>query len=98
MSPLQWYVVIEEFMAVGNAYRYQVTQSYPATDVEHAMWLAQEAALRHKPKNPRWPKSRALFRTQDGGWLVEVEGATRSFQFRVTVAEYYGLFPGDPAG
>jgi anti-sigma factor RsiW len=98
MNPLQWHVVIEEYVAGGNAYLRQLTQSCPATDVEHAMWLAQEAALRYKPKNPRWPKSRALFRTQDGGWLVKVEGAMRTFQFRVTVAEYYGLFPGEPAG
>jgi hypothetical protein len=98
MNPLQWYVLVEENMGSSQGLHWRMTRAYQAADVEHAVWLAQETALRHTPTNPRRPKSRALFRTQDGGWLVEVQGAMHSFQFRVTVAEYYGLFPGEPAG
>jgi hypothetical protein len=97
MRPLKWYVLVEENVGYGENRNWQVTEMRPADDFEQALVSAEQTAQDHQPTHPSWPKSRSLFRTQDGGWLVTVEGATTTFHFRVSVAEYYGTFPRKPS-
>jgi hypothetical protein len=97
MNPLHWCVLVEEYVTAINDRRVTITQMHPANDFEHALWLAQQTALYHQPSHPARPRSRSLFRTQDGGWVVQVTGAASTFHFRVSVTEYYGDFPGRPS-
>ena len=98
MNPLQWYVLVEENFSTYNDRPWKISKKQPANDFEHALWLAQQLALYHQPQHPKWPQSRSLYRTQDGGWLVELPGATVGFHFRVSVVEYYGEFRGQVEG
>jgi hypothetical protein len=98
MNPLQWYVLVEENVSGYNDRPWKISQRHAANDFEHALSMAQQVALSYQPEHPKWPKSRSVFRTRDGGWLVELSGATANFHFRVSVAEYCGEFPGEPRG
>jgi hypothetical protein len=93
----RWYVLVEEHVQHFNYIRWDLSQAFPAPDMEQALQLAHHVALNHVGKHPRTPRSRALFRGPDGSWLVNVHGATTRFHFRVTVAEYYGTYPGVPS-
>jgi hypothetical protein len=89
-----WYVLVEESIQLWNEIGWGLSRYYPADDMEHAVGLAVQVAQTHQPRLPRWPQSRSLFRGPDGSWLVAVKGVTRHHTFRVTIAEYYGTFPG----
>jgi hypothetical protein len=97
MSSGPWYVLIEEQVGYGGGIRWHLAHSIPASGPEHAAEMACHLAVNHLPTNPRMPKSRAVFRSPDGSWLVNVEGATMSFHFRVSIAEYFGIYPGNPS-
>ncbi len=97
MNGGQWGVVVEEHIQdLWNGLRWAVSRQVPAEGYEHAVALAYEMAVHHVPNHPKQPRSRSLFRMQDGSWLVHVQGATFSWHFRVSVAQYYGTFPGVP--
>jgi hypothetical protein len=96
VSTGHWYVLIEENAGYGSGIRWQLTYAIPATGMEHAAELARHAAFNHMPENPRMPKERAVFRTPDGSWVVNVKGPTITCHFRVSIAEHYGVFPGKP--
>ncbi|WP_139140931.1 hypothetical protein [Streptomyces oceani] len=53
---------------------------------EQAMKALREEAARYRPEHPTSPKRRMLYADTDGFFLV-VEGTTRSFHCRFTVAE-----------
>lgn len=93
MSTEHWYVLIEEQVGYGNAIRWQLTQTTPARDRQHALEVAGQAAYNYRPANPYSEQQRSLFRTPEGSWVVNVQGLTASFHFRTTVAEYINTFP-----
>jgi hypothetical protein len=64
-----------------------------AEDREDALRLAEEVARTHKPKHPRFPQRRSLYRTPTDGWVVEVEGVTAKFHFFVIVAKWIESIP-----
>lgn len=97
MNSGQWYVLIEEQVGYGSGIRWHLAHSAPASGADHATEMARYAAFNHVPTNPRMPKNRAVFRSPDGSWLVNVEGATMSFHFRVSIAEFFGIHPGSPS-
>jgi hypothetical protein len=39
------------------------------------------------------PQRRSVFQSGDDVWIVVVQGATRSFHFRITVARWLGDAP-----
>jgi len=90
-------VLVEEQVGYGSGIRWHLAHSLPASDVEHAMELARYAAFNHVPTNPRVPKHRAVFRSADGSWLVNVQGVTMAFHFRVSIAEFFGSYAGNPS-
>lgn len=97
MSSREWYALVEEQVGYGGGIRWHLARSVAASGPEHAAEVACHLAVNHVPVNPRVPKSRAVFRTPDGSWLVRVEGATTAFHFRVSIAEFFGVYPGNPS-
>jgi hypothetical protein len=93
----QWYVLVEQNGGSAQAPLWQLSHAQPAADFEDALTVAHQVALHHLPKTRMRRFSRSLFRTQDGGWLVLLEGTRLGWffrvHFRVLVAEYHGTFP-----
>ncbi|GII62127.1 hypothetical protein Skr01_22120 [Sphaerisporangium krabiense] len=85
----RWAVLIEEQGGSGEGRDWRLTE---VRDVGHdrdgAVRLAETLAREYAPKHPWAPRGRAVYRAGEGVWLVVVAGATRSFHFRVTVAEH----------
>ena len=90
VSSGHWYVLIEEYIPYPRL-SYVAAEGY-----EHALALAYDRAMNHVPHYPMRPRSRDLFRVQDGSWLVHVQGAVTQRNFRVSVAQFHGTFPGVP--
>ncbi|GAA5042765.1 hypothetical protein HNP84_002103 [Thermocatellispora tengchongensis] len=83
----RWKVLIEELEGSEREWRLtQVTAAGP--ERAGAVGLAEQMARTYVPRHPWSPRRRHLYRVGEGTWLVEVEGATRDFHFRVTLAEY----------
>ena len=97
MSSQGWFVVVEEQAGYAQGPYWHLVHSIPASGPEHAAELACHVAVNHVPEHPMSPKNRAVFRSPDGSWLVNVEGATMNFHFRVSIAEFFGIYPGKPS-
>ena len=90
----QWYVVIEELVGMGQGARTGTSSHIPARTYEEADQLARHCARHHRPRHPANVRSRSLYRVGDGSWLVVTKGLSgQSFQFRVSVAQWYGTYP-----
>jgi hypothetical protein len=84
-----WFVIIEESHGNGEGRQWRVTGVSPAGDSEET---AQETALRtareYQPEHPWSPRHRRIFRMPvPGSFVVEVEGRTATFHFRVSVGQ-----------
>jgi hypothetical protein len=85
----RWKVLIEEQLGGGESRTWRLSQVFDAgPERAGALALAHRLAREYVPKHPWSPSRRDLFRAWDGCWLVRVKGATQTFHFRVTVAEY----------
>lgn len=97
MSTGAWHVVVEEHVdRVWQGLRWEISRCFAAGDHQQALTLAHQTAVHHVPKFPKAPESRTLFRLPDGAWLVHVRGPAGVWHFRVSVAEHYGTYPGEP--
>jgi hypothetical protein len=85
----RWKVLIEEQGGSGEGRDWRLTEVRSAgVERDDAVKLAVTLAREYKPKHPWSPQKRSLYRAGDDTWLVVVQGATRNFHFRVTVAEH----------
>ena len=85
--PLPWYVVLEENIGTGEYKNWAITWVIPCQSRGHAQLEAQAQAHNYKPTHPRAAGNRMVFRTGDDVWTTWVDGATRRYHFRVSVAQ-----------
>jgi hypothetical protein len=57
---------------------------------EQARVAALELARRFQPEHPMSPRSRKVYQVDEDNIVVLVEGMTKAFHFRVSVAERLG--------
>ncbi|WP_156753832.1 hypothetical protein [Actinokineospora pegani] len=88
-----WSVVVEANRQ-GNrdVSQWQVTHYEQVGTLAAAQDRALVLARGLRPERPRNPRSRLVFRAQDGSLLVHIEGAVSSWHFRVSVLEFVGAF------
>lgn len=87
-DPDIWHVLVEEQRRFDDLRTWELSEIYAAgADRKSSIHLAEELSRTYSPSHPLIERDRTRYRTADGGWLVVVAGATRSFRFRLTVAE-----------
>nr|BFD92775.1 hypothetical protein KitaXyl93_41350 [Kitasatospora sp. Xyl93] len=93
VSDGSWYVLVERDRRIeaDGAHRWQLTPPQEAPlGREQAVRLAEETARTYVPREgpePDGPPMRRIFRTSDGGFLVELAHRGWKRHFRVSVAE-----------
>lgn len=83
-----WVLLVEETVGSGQSMRWgvgRVQGAYPEWEqaAEAALVLAREYA----PNHPWSESGRQIYRTSESAYLVDVQGATATFPFRVSVAQ-----------
>ncbi|MBR8740230.1 hypothetical protein [Nocardiopsis sp. MG754419] len=83
-----WVLVVEESVGSGQNIRWGVgrvqgTYEEPERAREEGLRLARE----YEPRHPWSQEGRRIYRLSEDVHLVNVQGATSSFHFRVSVAE-----------
>lgn len=81
----EWHVLIEETVG-GREGRWRLTTTQPCTDEADAKQRAFGLAGKYQPEHPMSPRGRRVFQIGDHTWLVQVEGATTDFHFRISAA------------
>ena len=82
-----WVIVIEETVSSGQSMRWgvgRVQGTYPGW--EQARDAALGLAREYIPNHPWSESGRQIYQTSEGSYLVDVQGATAQFPFRVSVA------------
>jgi hypothetical protein len=79
-----WCVLVEE--SVGRERVWKVTVREPATDRDEAVDIATRLAREHRPDHPSLERHREIYRIGEDIWLVDVEGATSAYHFRISLA------------
>lgn len=80
-------VIVEQLRGAGEGreWRSEVIGTHPQrTDAQAA---AARAARDFTPRNPMMPQGRSIWRITPDEYLVNVQGMTADFHFRVTVGE-----------
>jgi hypothetical protein len=84
-----FHLVVEQSAGSGESMRWTV--DLPPLFAGHTREEARQAALRcarkMSPRHPWSERSRTVLRLHDDAYLVIVEGATKTFHFRVSVAQ-----------
>jgi hypothetical protein len=81
----EWCVLIEEHThSDGTRWTVSDIRSFPTR--ETALAGAATMAREYQPRHPMSKRSRRIMRTGEDVWTVLVEGITRSFHFRLSVA------------
>jgi hypothetical protein len=93
-----WFVLIEQNTGSGDSRMWSLTDVRPADTYEDAQRVARDLAFSFRPRHPMNPRRRSVFQVGDDTWVCLVEGATRSFHFRVAVARWLGDEPSERAG
>ncbi|MFN8082034.1 MAG: hypothetical protein U0Q19_20945 [Kineosporiaceae bacterium] len=93
-SGVTYALLVEQQTGTGESMVWRVdplpTLLAPGTGRAEADRAALDLAQRFQPHHP-WNKGeRTVFKLGEGSFLVLVEGATRTFHFRVSVAELIG--------
>jgi hypothetical protein len=92
--PAGWSVLIKQASRGTRTYEGDViVQVLPADSFEHAVSVAEWAAVNYRPHQPMIPKRRDVFRVDDHNWVVQLEGVARSFHFTATIARWTGTYP-----
>jgi hypothetical protein len=88
-SPV-WFVLVEQNAGMGDSRSWSLTDILPSGEYDEAVARARDLAFRFIPQHPMNPRHRSVFQSGDDVWLAVVEGATRSFHIRVSVARWLG--------
>jgi hypothetical protein len=81
--------IVEQLVGSGDNATWRVDpEPIPAgRSREEARAAALQLARSFQPRHPFSPKGRTIYRVDEDGYVVVVQGMTRTFHFRVTVAE-----------
>jgi hypothetical protein len=84
-----YFLLVEQLTGSGESaiWRVEPMPIFAGTDREQARAAAYDLALSFRPKHPFSPSGRTVWRKDPDSLLVIVQGATKSFHFRVTVVE-----------
>ncbi|HEY6797810.1 MAG TPA: hypothetical protein VI248_24300 [Kineosporiaceae bacterium] len=84
-----YFTIVEQLTGSGDSMTWRVDpEPIPAGHSrEEARAAALHLARTFQPRHPFSPKDRTIFRVDEDSYLVVVVGLTRTFHFRVTVAE-----------
>jgi hypothetical protein len=84
-----FFVIVEQLTGTGDTAAWRVDPApFPAGSTrEEARATALKLARTFQPRHPFSPKSRSVYRVDDDSYVVVIPGMTRTYHFRVTVAE-----------
>jgi hypothetical protein len=82
-----WFVLVEETTGSGEGMRWTLSTIRSFHQYQEAQQFARELARTYQPRHPASPRGRRTFRIGEDAWVVYIEGLTRTFHFRVSVAE-----------
>jgi hypothetical protein len=82
-----WFVLVEETTGSGDSMRWSLSTIRSFRHYREAQESARELARTYQPRHPASPRRRRTFRVGEDCWVVHIEGMTRTFHFRVSVAE-----------
>lgn len=83
----EWYVLVEENVGSGQGMWWKLSTIRAFHQYRDAQQFARELARTYQPRHPASPRGRRAFRIGEDTWVVYIEGMTRTFHFRVSVAE-----------
>jgi len=89
-TPLEgaFFVIVEQLTGSGDSATWRADPPQPAGATRPAArTTALHVARTFRPNHPFSPQGRDVYRVSDDSYLVIVQGRTKSFHFRVTVAE-----------
>src|SRR5882762_274776 len=81
-----WYVLIEETIGAGEGQRWSLTKILEFDHRADALKKAVDMAKDYQPRHPTMERRRKIFRVGEDTWVVWLEGATRSYHLRISVA------------
>ncbi len=87
MPLIGWYVLIEETVGGGDSQRWSLTTIRRFADRDEALWHAADFARTYQPRHPAMPRNRRVFKIGEDSWVVYIEGAMRTYHFRIFVAQ-----------
>ncbi|MFI6602270.1 hypothetical protein ACIBHX_38975 [Nonomuraea sp. NPDC050536] len=82
-----WWILIEENHGSSDAKEWRTSTVKVNGDRWLARAKAEELARTHVPRHPAFAQRRSVLKVDDDHWVTIVQGATRDYHFRVTVAE-----------
>jgi hypothetical protein len=82
-------LLVEQLIGSGDAAAWRVApEPIPAGAMrEHARAAALKLARSFQPQHPMSPRARTVFRVNDDTLVVLVQGMTKTYHFRISVAE-----------
>lgn len=83
-----WWILIEATHGSSDYKEWLVTETLPVSgDRSLARDKAEHMARTYTPQHPTFPQKRWVLKVDDDHWVTIVQGATRAYHYRVTVAE-----------
>jgi hypothetical protein len=84
-----YFLLVEQLTGSGESAVWRVDPNpvFAGTDRDQARMAAYDLALSFQPRHPFSPSGRTVWRSDPDNLIVIVQGATKTFHFRVTVAE-----------
>lgn len=88
-EPAGYVLIVEQLTGAGETAVWRVDPApIPAGSLrEHARAAALKLARSFQPRHPMSPRARTVYRVNDDTLIVLVEGMTKTFHFRISVAE-----------
>jgi hypothetical protein len=88
-EPVGFVLIVEQLTGSSDSAVWRVDPDpIPAGALrEHARDAALKLARTFQPRHPMSPRSRRIYRVDDDNLIVLVAGMTKTFHFRVSVAE-----------
>ena len=81
-----WCVLIEENLGRAEDQRWSLSDVRTFDSRDDALDAAWHSAREYEPQHPAFEKKREIYRIGEDTWLVWLQGATRAYHFRVSVA------------
>lgn len=85
---MSWTILIEEQRSQKQYYQVvtkPVPQLYASQD--QARHAARALSYEHLPKDPKFPKGRKVYRASQDHYIVQIQGMTGWYTFKLTVCE-----------
>lgn len=85
---MSWTILIEEQRSQKQYYQVETKTSGRLYGTqEQARHAARGLSYEHEPRDPKFPKGRKVYRVDPDHYIVQIQGITGWYTFKLTVCE-----------